>query len=69
MVEILGEEADPGAEPQRAGAGQVAASAVAGLQRRGAAGQHSARWERIPVQPGAGIPRHPSLKLQSGAAG
>lgn len=30
---------------------------------------HRARAERIPVQPGAGTQRHPSLKLQSGAAG
>lgn len=44
---------------QRAGAGRVPAAAVAGLQRRVAAGLHCARGERIPVQPGAGTPAPP----------
>lgn len=54
---------------QRAGAGRVPAAAVAGLQSLVAAGLHCTRGERIPVQPGAGTPRHTSLKLQSGTAG
>lgn len=54
---------------QRAGAGRVPAAAVAGLQSLVAAGLRCTRGERIPVQPGAGTPRHSSLKLQSGTAG